>query len=64
MEMLNCSFKPVINKNFKNIQPFYSNQNVDKSLKFIYEQKNLKELIIQKEKEFLELKECTFKPEV
>ena len=63
-ELINCTFKPKINKNYKKIISFYEKKIFENSINFFQEQKNLKKNIFEKEKEFSEIKNCTFKPKI
>lgn len=38
--MLNCTFKPNINKNFDHIEPYYKKDKIDESIKNLKKNKN------------------------
>jgi hypothetical protein len=61
-ELKECSFRPKINQNYEKIAPLFVPEEIDSTLKMIKHNKEFKEQIIKKEKEFEELKECTFRP--
>jgi len=63
-EFSECSFRPKINSNYKNVEPKFIPENIDATLANMKRVKHFKEKLMVKEKEFEELKECTFQPKI
>ncbi len=63
-EISECSFRPKINHNYQQVEPKFIPENIQITLDTIKRVKHFKEKLIVKEKEFEELKECTFQPKI
>lgn len=63
-EVFGCTFKPVLNTNYKNVQPMLSSDNIETHFADLQKTRQFRQSLARKREEFEVLKNCVFKPKL